>query len=185
MCSNPGWGTQGPEVMYRPTFYLDWSKDECKERCLNEYRCIEAFYFDLRAYSSVRACTLHFESIPCLSYEVAYWFDPVHWKATSSTLSTSAPTSAPTSKLPSTPTSTPTSPISTSAPSTRELCPSSNVLLPEVSAGYHCFKDGSATGMDSNEGFSSEDCTNTHAGVWREYTCLEAEDYWLSLPGKC
>ena len=161
-------------MIYRPKYTSD-SKLQCKERCLQEKLCIEAFYYnDETADSS--SCILHFEPKPCLSYEVVEGLDAVHWKASTIIIPTFSPS--------------PTSLEKTSSPSSapsmveRPLCSPSNILQPDTIAGYNCVVEGNPTLVDSNEGVTGTLCTDTFSGVWTSYSCLEAETYWQNLPGK-
>ena len=164
-------------MLYRPAFHNELSEDECKERCLNEMRCKEAFFIN---YNSGYGCMLHYDEIPCLATSSVPWSPrAVHWEATTTIVPTAAPNSD------GLPTNAPVSP--TSQPSNvpeESLCYAGESLKADFQVSFSCLVNGESIGDYLDGTTTSETCAMS-GGDWTPYTCSTAEDYWKGLPGMC
>lgn len=182
LCSNPPWDQTSPEWINRLVNWDDLSVDECKDRCLREARCAEAFYLDATPYGGTQGCVIHYDLLPCSSTYGASWANSVHWETTTSLEPTQPSTPSPL-EPPSTPvTVVPTTPPVVS-PTTHllSLCSPPEILVPSAIAGYSCLVDGVPNGQDSNDGTSTVTTCANAEGEWTAYTCSIAEDYLSSV----
>lgn len=149
------------------------SKDECRETCLSEKTCVEAFYVDLSGYSSVRTCVMYTDLQPCVSYGSGSWADAVQWRVTTKL---DSPTKPPT------PSPTRAQTLSPSNYPTDSFCSSSEYLHANFVVSYSCVVNNQSIGDFLDGSTTSTTCANS-GGVWTPYTCQNAQDYWKSLTG--
>jgi len=172
LCSSPDWiGDIGPNYVNR---HINWditSAEKCRDRCLAERKCVEAFFFDFDYGGTVRGCAIHYEELPCSSTFGASWANAKHYKVTTVLNPTLAPISSPTPAPVESPTPAPVG--------NPPLCDSPGTFVGSNSAGYACLVDG-VSESDSNWGGTEASCSDI-GGVWTPYDCFAAEAYYLGL----
>lgn len=165
LCNSPYWIAYGPDYVNRHTNWDIRNAEECRDRCLAERKCVEAFFVD---FNEVKGCTIHYDELPCSSTFFASWANAKHYKATTTLLG--QPSSAPSE-----------SPEPTPAPIVKPpLCDSPDAFIGSNNAGHACLVNGNASEIDSNWGGTPESCSDI-SGVWTPYDCFTAESHYLGL----
>mmetsp|Transcript_18961 Transcript_18961/g.28092 ORF Transcript_18961/g.28092 Transcript_18961/m.28092 type:complete len:1368 (+) Transcript_18961:371-4474(+) len=182
LCSNPPWDQTSPEWINRIVNWDGLSADQCKDRCLQEARCVEAFYLDATPYGGTRGCAIYYDLLPCSSTVGASWANAVHWKASTS-FEPSQPPSTPPPMDPLTPIPTVATPSPVASPTAQPLsmCSPPENIIPGAIAGYTCLVNGVSNGQDSNDGTSTATTCANAGGDWSSYDCSTAEDYLSSV----